>query len=156
VADASLHVTVKFLGQIDDARVPAVAEALAGAASRVAAFEVAVRGLGAFPSPSRARVIWAGLEGAEPLAALAGEVDRALAALGVPPESRAFAAHVTLGRAREARPNSALARALARPVDFGRLPVTRLSLMRSELRPQGSRYTELAGVLLGGGPPPVE
>jgi 2'-5' RNA ligase len=156
VADANLHVTVKFLGQIDEAWVPAVAEALGAVAARVAAFEMAVRGLGAFPSPARPRVVWAGLEGAEPLAALAGEVDGALAALGIPREARAFAAHVTLGRAREPRRNVALAEALARPVEFGRLPVTRLSLMRSELQPGGSRYTELAAVLLSGGGPPVE
>jgi 2'-5' RNA ligase len=156
VADPNLHVTLKFLGQIDEARVPAIADAIRAATSRAPAFEVGVRGLGAFPSPSRPRVVWAGLEEAGALDALAGEVDRALAALGMPRESRPFAAHVTLGRVREPRRYPGLAEALARPADFGRLPVTRLSLMRSDLHPGGARYTEVTSVVLARAPSPVE
>jgi RNA 2',3'-cyclic 3'-phosphodiesterase len=76
--------------------------------------------------------------------------------LGLPRESRPFAAHVTLGRVRETRRNPALAAALARPAECGRLPVTRVSLMRSELNPRGARYTELTSVGLAGAPSPVE
>lgn len=156
MAEANLHITLKFLGQIDETRVPAVAEAIRAAAAPAAAFDVAVRGLGAFPTASRPRVVWAGLDEARALGALAAEVDDALATLGIPRESRPFAAHVTLGRVREPRRNPALAEALARRADFGRLPVARVSLMRSELHPRGARYTELAGVLLAGAPSPVE
>jgi 2'-5' RNA ligase len=63
---------------------------------------------------------------------------------------------VTLGRMREGRRNAALADALARPVECGRLPVTRVSLMRSELHPRGARYTELTSVVLAGAASPVE
>ena len=101
-------------------------------------------------------MIWAGLEPAGALAALAGQVDRALGALGVPRESRPFAAHVTLGRVREPRRNPALAAALGRAADFGRLRVERVSLMRSELHPRGARYTELHGILLARAGAPVE
>ena len=156
VAADNLHVTLKFLGDTDEAHVPALLDALGTAAPGTAAFEVAVRGLGAFPSPLRARVVWAGLEEAPALAGLAGRVDAALAALGVPRESRPFSAHVTLGRVREPRRNPALAAALAPPADFGRLPVTRLSLMRSDLQSRGARYTELSSVLLAGASSPVE
>ena len=156
MAAANLHVTLKFLGPIEETRVPAIADALGAAASRRAPFDLAVRGLGAFPDVSRPRVVWAGLEEARALGVLAGEVDGALAALGLPRESRPFSAHVTLGRVREPRRNPALAAALARPADFGRLAVTRVSLMRSDLGPGGARYTELAGVLLAGAPSPVE
>jgi 2'-5' RNA ligase len=156
VAEANLHVTLKFLGPTDDARVPAVAAALGEAARGAAAHELRVRDLGAFPSPGRPRVVWAGLEAAAPLAALAAAVDDALAALGIPRESRPFAAHVTLGRVREPRRQPALAAALARPVDFGPLPVRRVSLMRSDLHPRGARYTELTSIALSGGTSPVE
>jgi len=156
VAADNLHVTLKFLGDTDEAHVPALLDALGTAAAGTAAFEVAVRGLGAFPSPLRARVVWAGLEEPPVLGELAGRVDAALAALGVPRESRPFSAHVTLGRVREPRRNLALAAALAQPADFGRLPVTRLSLMRSDLQPRGARYTEVAGVFLAGASSPVE
>jgi 2'-5' RNA ligase len=156
VAEANLHVTLKFLGQIEETRVGAITEALVAVATRTPAFALDVRGLGAFPTPSRPRVLWAGLEPAAPLTALAGAVDAALAALGFVRESRAFAAHVTLGRVRESRRNPALAAALARPADCGGLPVARVSLMRSELHPRGARYTELTSVVLAGAGRPVE
>jgi 2'-5' RNA ligase len=156
VAAANLHVTLKFLGQIEAARVDPIAEAIAAVVARTSVFELGVRGLGAFPSPGRPRVVWIGLEPAAPLAALAGELDGALGTLGIPRESRPFAAHVTLGRLREGRRNPALAGALARPVDCGRLVVTRVSLMRSELHPRGARYTELTSVVLARAASPVE
>jgi 2'-5' RNA ligase len=156
VAEPNLHITLKFLGQVDEARIPAIVDALQATASRRPPFDVVVRGLGAFPSAARPRVVWAGLEDVGALGALAGEVDAALAALGFLPESRPFAAHVTLGRLREPRRNPALAAALAGPVELGRLAVTRVSLMRSDLSNSGTRYTELAGVLLAGAPPSVE
>ena len=156
MVEANLHVTLKFLGQIEPARVEPMAAAIGSVAARTAPFELGVRGLGAFPAPARPRVVWVGLEPAAPLAALATHVDAALGTLGVPRESRPFAAHVTLGRAREGRRNPALTDALARPVDCGRLPVTRVSLMRSELHPRGARYTELASVVLAGAASPVE
>ena len=156
VAEANLHVTLKFLGQIDDARVEPIAEAIRAVAARTPPFDLEVRGLGAFPTPGRPRVVWVGLEPAAPLAALAAEVDRMLGALGVARETRPFAAHVTLGRVRENRRNPALAGALARSADCGRLPVARLSLMRSQLHPRGARYTELTSVLLTGARSPVE
>ena len=156
MAESNLHVTLKFLGQIDEARVDAIGDALTAAAQRTPAFDVNVRGLGAFPTATRARILWVGLAPAAPLVGLAAAVDAALAGLGIERESRPFAAHVTLGRVRESQRNLALADALARPVDCGRLAVTRISLMRSELHPRGARYTELASVLLAGAASPVE
>ena len=156
MADTNLHVTLKFLGHIEAPRVAPTAEAMAAVASRTPAFELAVRGLGAFPTPARPRIVWVGLEPAARLAALAGELDAALATLGFARESRPYAAHVTLGRVRVSRRNPALAAALARPAECGGLIVARVSLMRSELHPRGARYTELTSVLLAGPGSPVE
>jgi RNA 2',3'-cyclic 3'-phosphodiesterase len=144
VAPANLHVTLKFLGQVEETRVSALADALRTALVDQPPLEVAVRGLGAFPSPTRPRVLWAGLEDVtRGMTALAERVDGCCAHLGFPAETRDFAAHVTLGRVREARRQPALADVLARPADFGRLRVERVSLMRSELSPRGARYSEL-------------
>ncbi len=113
-----------------------------------------MRGLGAFPTPTRPRVIWAGVdEGAAQAATLARRVDEALVALGFAPEPRAFAAHVTLGRVRAPRANPRLAEALAASGTFGRQRVDRLVLMRSQLSPRGARYTELAAAPLAAGAP---
>lgn len=146
VAEANLHVTLKFLGEVDDARVEAVREALGRASAGAAPFSLEVSGIGAFPTAMRPRVLWAGLgAGAAALAAIAGRVDAALAQAGFPPEDRPFAGHVTLGRIREPRRDPALTAALERAArqHFGTVLVDRVVLVRSELSPNGSRYTEV-------------
>ena len=149
VAPSNLHVTLKFLGRVDDGRVPALADGLRQSVGALRVFDVGVRHLGAFPSATRPRVIWAGLEDATgALATLAERIDACCADLGFERDSRAFAAHVTLGRVREPRRQPRLADALTRAVEFGRLRVERVSLMRSELSPRGARYSELASAPL--------
>ena len=154
VARDSVHLTLKFLGAVEPARLDAVTAALAAVAAGAGPFDIGLRGLGGFPSPTRPRVLWAGLgEGVAAAAALARGVDGALAPLGFPREARVFSAHVTLGRVRTPRPNRPLAEALASGGDLGRQRVDRLVLMRSELSPRGARYTELVAVPLGPGAP---
>jgi 2'-5' RNA ligase len=142
---------MKFLGGIEEARVPALVEALHVAATDRHAFDLEIASLGAFPSPTRPRVLWAGVtEGQAPLAALATTVDDALAPLGFPRETRAFTAHVTLARVREPRRAPALAAALgaAAARRFGSVTIDHLALMRSDLSPRGAQYTALSTVPL--------
>lgn len=154
VARDNVHLTLKFLGAVEAARRDAVAGALSDAAAGCSCFDLTVRGLGAFPTPKRPRVLWAGLdEGAAQAAALARRVDEALVALGFAPEPRAFTAHVTLGRVRAPRANPRLAEALAASGTFGRQRVDRLVLMRSQPSPRGPCYTELAAAPLAAGAP---
>ena len=152
VVPANLHLTLKFLGRVSEARTPELVAALTRATSGLAAFDADVAGLGAFPTPTRPRVIWAGVgRGADALVLLAGRVDDALAALGFEREPRPFSPHVTLGRVRTPRRDQKLADALraGEGREFGRLSVERVALMRSDLSPRGARYTELAAVRLG-------
>jgi RNA 2',3'-cyclic 3'-phosphodiesterase len=147
----NFHLTLKFLGGVEAARLDAITAALVDAALAAGPFDLGVSDLGAFPSRTRPRVLWAAIdEGAAATATLASHVDRVLAPLGFPPEGRAFSAHVTLGRVRAPRPNPRLAEALSGGA-FGRQRVDRLSLMRSELSPRGARYTELAAMPLRAG-----
>jgi len=151
VAPENLHLTLKFLGQVREARTAELVAAIAQATSGFAAFEATVAGLGAFPTPTRPRVIWAGVgRGADALVGLAGRVDEALAALGFEREPRPFSPHATLGRVRTSRRDPALADALlaGEGREFGRLSVERVALMRSDLSSRGARYTELAAVRL--------
>jgi 2'-5' RNA ligase len=118
------------------------------------AFDLVLRGLGAFPSPTRPRVLWAGVdEGRTAAATLACGVDDALAGLGFEREARAFSPHVTLGRVRGPRPAPRLAEALAAGGHFGRQPVASVALMRSDLSPRGARYSELATAPLAAASP---
>jgi len=154
VAPDNFHLTVKFLGALDVERLPDVERALGEAVAGATPFDLTLRGVGAFPSAARPRVIWAGTaEGAVALAGVAARVERALAPLGFPAEERPFSAHVTLGRVRTPRRNPKLAAALAAAADVElfRVAVARVSLMRSELAPRGARYSELAGYTLGAG-----
>jgi len=149
----NLHVTLKFLGEVEEARLGRVAEALQGPVAAAAPFGLAVEGVGAFPSPARPRVVWAGTPGgAEELGALARRVEAALAPLGFAPEGRPFAGHVTLGRVREPRRDGALAAAMAASAGraYGTVRVEWVSLMRSDLGPGGARYSELRRLLLLG------
>jgi 2'-5' RNA ligase len=151
VAPEHLHVTLKFLGQVDEARLSALAGALATAARGGPAFEARVVGLGAFPSAGRPRVLWAGVrDGAQALAALAARVEAACVGLGFAPETRPFAAHVTLGRVRSPRRAPRLADLLdaAAREELGRLRVERVTLMESRLSPHGARYLERASAPL--------
>lgn len=154
VAPENLHLTLKFLGGVEPARLPAIAAALAQVAGRGAPFELALHGLGAFPSATRPRVFWAGVSaGAPALDALAAQVEAALVGLGFPPEDRPFSAHVTLGRVREPRRDPSLATALdgAASLALGAFVVEGLALMRSDLSPRGARYSPLGSWSLGSG-----
>jgi len=144
VARDNIHVTLKFLGHVEPERLDLAVSALARVAATVAGFELAIAGLGAFPSPTRPRVLWAGLtSGADAAATLARSIDGALAAHGFAREDRPFSGHVTLGRVRQPGRDERLAAALAAGArhQFGRLAVDRLALMRSELSPRGARYS---------------
>lgn len=152
VGTDNFHVTLKFLGDVEERRAEEIGGALAGAVVAIDAFAITLRGLGAFPTPTRPRVIWAGVTtGEQLLTALATAVEQCLVPLGFPREGRAFSAHVTLGRVREPRRDPALAEALARAIDLelGGIRVERVVLMRSELSPRGARYSELAALPLG-------
>jgi len=152
VAPENLHVTLKFLGNVEEGKVEAIRGALSGALSGFKPFAIRLKGLGAFPSAKRPRVVWMGVEeGNEELSALARAVEVALERLGFPREGREFVAHVTLGRVKS-RASGGLLRFLERPegIPEVRQEVREVVLMRSVLRPEGPEYTPLFKFPLGG------
>ncbi len=148
----NLHVTLKFLGDVDEARVGSMRAALRDALSGLAGFRAAVKGLGVFPDARRPRVLWAGLAAAD-LARTARLVERALEPLGVEPETERFRRHVTIGRWRRPEPGgSGLREELARWRDreFGEFRIDAVTLFRSTLRPAGAVYDPLEVFALDG------
>lgn len=144
-----LHLTVKFLGSTDAARVPAIGAAIEHAVQRHHGVPLDLRGAGVFPTLRRPRVVWAGVEPASRLELLQHDVELACAELGFPLEGRTFRPHVTLGRLRAAPEGEglrALARAMRRFAFEWRGEVSAVDLMASTLHPGGSRYRCLVSV----------
>jgi len=143
VPPGNLHVTVRFLGLVEEPQLPAVTETLGPIAGRHASFLATLRGLGCFPDPRRPAVLWVGLdEGAAQLERLAADVNQALDALGFPQEDRPFHPHVTIARIRRGAPPPDLSGPVAEhaAVPLGSTVVREVVLFRSTLRPKGPVY----------------
>ena len=148
-----MHVTLAFLGYIDDDRVPQVKAIAEEVASRHGPVSFSVEGIGGFGSSTRPRVLWLGLTGdIAALAALKSDLEERLAPLGYEAEKRPFKPHLTLARARMPSGDPALARCIGscRTSSFGRAQVDRIILFRSDLSPKGARYTALYEPRLSG------
>ena len=149
----NLHYTLRFLGEVGEDGARRAGEAAVEAAASAPAFDCALGGLGAFPNPGRARVIWIGMStGAESLVALAAALDRALVRRGFAAPDRPFSPHLTLGRVREPRANwsQALHGAPALEGPLAGFKVDRLSVVESTLSPLGSIYRVRVEAPLGG------
>ena len=143
-----IHLTLKFLGETPEDEQAAIERAISRAVTDIAPFEVELGKLGCFGSHRSPRVLWVDVEGdIASLGRLQVNVERELAALGYPPDGRAFSAHLTLARVppeRAAQVAAALEAAISAAVaPTGVIPVDEVALMRSDLRPNGAVYTQL-------------
>ena len=150
-----LHVTLKFVGEINEARLPEMKTALA--TIKTAPFEVRFAGVGFFPNAKAARVFWAGVEGGDALPRLASAVDAALARLGFAKEEKPYHPHLTLARAgnhplRELQalitdppplPRDAQNPRALGPPQFGTMTAREFFLYQSQPQKGGSKYTKL-------------
>lgn len=146
----SIHLTLKFLGNISQAKVSQITDTLTTVTKNISPFSLELGELGVFPNLRRPRVVWVGLDGdVDKLISLQKKVDVALEALGFARESRPFKAHLTLGRVKERGGRGVqndLSKLLANasPENRCRFEVNGVSLMKSQLTPQGAIYTRLA------------
>jgi len=142
-----LHVTMRFLGEITEEKRQAIERFLDTIASHTRPISVSLSHLGAFPTVSSPRVIWAGIgQGSDALEQIARELEGGLRTLHLPGEDRAFAAHVTLGRVRSSRNRAQLVsrmRELAWSPP-GPFAAGHLTLFQSTLTGSGPIYTPLA------------
>ena len=148
VAKERWHVTLAFLGDVDEGRLPRLQRELAQLAD-TDPFELRVAGAGCFPRPSRPQVLWAGLEGdVTALEGFAATVTRACRAAKTAPDLKPFRAHITVARARRSPVDVAPLLAALDDVAGPPWSADRFALYRSHLGPQ-PRYEELAGWPLG-------
>jgi 2''-5'' RNA ligase len=142
----SLHVTLKFLGEMETARVNSLSQAAARAAEGFEKFELAIEGAGAFPPRGMPRVLWLGVrDESGKLSMLHKRLEEECAFEGFARETRAFHPHLTIARLRAPANSQSLA-AMHQEMGFERAAfnVNELLVMRSELGPGGSRYTEIS------------
>jgi RNA 2',3'-cyclic 3'-phosphodiesterase len=147
----SLHITLKFLGEVSDSQVAQLEQALRAAVARHAKFDVAVHDLGAFPSLSRPNIFWVGTNNPPELATLQQSVDAECANVGFAREHRPFRAHITVGRARKhavIRDRTLMDRIVTGFRYKEVIRVESADLMRSYLGPRGARYDVVARMKL--------
>ena len=157
VRPESIHLTLKFLGEVSSESLSQAEGLVRQAASPASPFSLEVGGLGCFPNPRRPRVLWVGVrEASGTLAALQEALEAGFERLGYRREARGFNPHLTLGRVRQ-ETGAAAAQAAGASVaneprpDLGEVAVDALCLFRSDLRSSGAVYTRLAEVPLRGG-----
>jgi 2'-5' RNA ligase len=150
VHDEGLHMTLKFFGEVAGDRLDVIIEALRFAAAGAGALALKLGGLGAFPSRSRPRILWVGIEAPPSLELLQDRIERGCEAIGFPPEGTPFQPHVTLGRVREGQrlPSRGLDQYSERvePVPF---VAQELVLYESVLTTGGPRYESRLTLDLG-------
>ena len=160
VQPASMHLTIKFLGDMDEQLVAPLRDAVAKGIGSRPATTVPIERLGAFPRPQGPRVLWVGPsenwergEEAQRLEAVHRSIEEAGEGFGFTPEAKPFHPHLTLARIKEGERyvGNALARSgmMDGPVVLGSLAVEAVVLMKSDLRPTGSVYTKMWEVKLG-------
>lgn len=148
----SVHMTLKFLGNIEEEKIADVVKRLDDTAAMFGAFDAVLGELGSFPKWEYVKVIWVGIgEGAEDMISIATAVEDAMCREGFPKEDRKFSPHVTIGRVRTPKNRDRLKKAASsitiKPV---RSRISRIVLYRSELTPQGAVYTPLHEAKLKG------
>ena len=152
VSAEQLHLTLRFLGDTDEGLVEGIKRVMASAVRGVEPFPLHFEGVGAFPNPRRARVVWIGLRGAEPLVEMSRIIERGVVDLGFAPENRPFRPHATVARVKNLRRHERLASLLERWGDrsFSVMEVRSLELKRSQLTPHGPIYSTVHSTPLEG------
>lgn len=149
--ESRVHLTLKFLGEQEDALVAPLVEALDAATQHHRQFSLRIGDVGAFPNFRRARVVWMGVDRDARLELLHHDVELACTTLGFEVEGRAFRPHLTLARVRERTAEEELRQVsrASKRVEFAcEAEVSSVDLMRSNLARCGSRYDRLHSALL--------
>jgi len=150
VRDENLHLTVKFLGEIDESRIGQV-DSVQKAVEDVDPFELEIEGTGAFPSMDYIRVVWIGTgKGSERFREIISNAERTLVNEGFPENKNDPVPHATVCRVSSGRNKDAIRRTIEKwnKRSFGKMVVDRVSLFESKLTPTGPVYTKIKDYLL--------
>ncbi|HTZ11987.1 MAG TPA: RNA 2',3'-cyclic phosphodiesterase [Candidatus Margulisiibacteriota bacterium] len=154
VSPGNIHLTLKFLGEINDNQAEKIKAILAETAQHHQAFYIKINSLGAFPKLDYPRVIWAGaLEGKAETEAIAAELEEKIIQMGIPKEEKPFACHITLGRVRSSLNKERLVKAILGLNDSLKketmeFPAFKITFYKSTLTPNGPLYQILNEAVL--------
>ncbi len=143
------HITLCFIGDVDESKVKKIAECVKRAASGFSPFEMTLSGVGAFPNERRPSVVWMGVTPANVLKALAAKIEKNLTDAGIAHDTKPFKAHVTIARCRDGFMPGDLFEEHRR-TGFCRFECSEVLVMKSVLSPGGAKHTVLARVPLAG------
>jgi 2'-5' RNA ligase len=148
VPTQNMHLTLKFLGDINTSHLDFLKQMLAREANLHQQFNLQLGGLGAFPSSRKPRLLWIGIHAPTDLAALQKSIETGASRLGYEQEERAFSPHLTIGRVRQNAnpPELQKVRTALDTIQLGNIGIARIDtvhLFKSDLQPSGSIYTKL-------------
>jgi len=146
VRPKSIHLTLNFLGNIDEGEIDGIARAIQNGVRTFQSWSVNIKNVGVFPSLRNPRVVWIGIEDkSSKIITLQNQIEKELSKLGFEEEKRKFSPHLTLGRVKSPRGKRDLILYLSdeREKKFGEMGVDRVVLFRSDLKPSGAIYTVL-------------
>ncbi len=151
VRSKSVHLTLKFLGDVKTELLPDIEKLIENCALKVSPFELVSTVTGGFPNLRKPRILWIGLDGGEQLEQLQRNIDNTLSSLGFERERKRFHPHLTVGRVKSIDRGSGL-NEYFKNYDFPQIRwmVNKIRLMSSILKPGGAEYRELAGISLPG------
>lgn len=150
----NIHLTLKFLGEIDEKQLMEISRILEDTARDRSQFHIRLASFGAFPNIKSCRVIWVGIDkGDAETKEIAKDLEREIEKIGIPKEERAFSSHITIGRMRSSLNRQKLTQALEKLASDSEgfpaeSPVTKITLYKSTLTPQGPIYKILKEVNL--------
>ena len=142
----NIHLTLKFLGNIEEDKADIIAEKIKGTCKCQPGFKLGISGTGVFPNNRSPRVLWAGIELNDEILSLQAGIEEVMASLGFEREKRRFSPHLTLGRFKSSHRKEAVLDKMDayRENIFGIMEVNSVLLMRSDLGPGGAKYTKIA------------
>lgn len=145
-----IHITLKFLGSVEQEKLKSIEASIEKACSGSSSFHLSLKGVGAFYRRDRSGVIWISAEKTPDLISLYEAIEEEMTGLGFKKEKRVFTPHVTLGRISLISNRYQLEKIMEqyKDKDFGSFMVKEVVLMKSDLRPDGARYSRLAEINL--------
>ena len=150
VEPENIHITLKFLGDIEEEYIEKIEEIMKDSVKETDSFEIQLKGAGVFPNQNYIKVMWIGIKNGEQIGKIAKNIDEKLSELGFEKDRRGFSAHLTIARVRSAKNKDKLMQIIEkyREIEFANVKVNSIILKKSELTSKGPIYTNLKEVKL--------